>query len=235
MSSKRKVTTLQLEQIEPSKYNPKTRTQNLKKLKKALTDDGQLVPISVVAFPDGKYRIADGHRRYQALTELEAANCNVVIHYPEYCTAEELLDKLFVELNKSTKSFNGRDKLNVALQDGPVFDSATRSAKEQIQTLFNDPDELSLLIRKQITTTVFSLAKKSTKYVMPGVKIDENSKQFKERVRRHVLYFMRNNAQQAVTAYMRQKYSAEALKNAIDNNRPPPRTSTPRLQESWQK
>lgn len=230
-----KIETVPLEQLKRSPFNPQTRTENVTKLAKEIDEQGQLIPIVAVEFPNGDLVIADGNRRKEALEQLGRDEARVLVQRASDGDSQRLLEELFVTLNQGTKAFNGRDKLNAALQGGPTFDANIKSAKLQLETLFPDEAERFMLVNKEVTTTVLNVAKKSTKYVLEGSGIGEGTPTFNKRVRNHILYLLRNNVQQYVISYMRLGFDREALKKAIDNNRPPPRVSSPRLIDSWVK
>lgn len=230
-----RIETVPLKEIVFAEYNPETRTSNVSKLADSIKEEGQLRPVSLVLFPDGSKHTADGHRTITSLKQLGEKEVKAVIYRPDENTVEAakaLLDKLFVELNKSTKAFNGRDRLNAGLRGGPVFDPNTKAAIALIDLLFPDPAEREMMIKAEVTTTILNLAKKSTRYVLNG-DISETSQTFVNRLRNHIFYLLRNNVQQPVIAYMRLGFDAKALRDAIDNNRPPPRVSSPKLRETW--
>lgn len=233
-TSTTKVISLPMSQVNGSRYNPVSRVADVTKLQKSMEVNGQLHPITVVEFPDGVFRIADGHRRYEAAGNLGLEKINAIVHTPNKSEdADFVLDNLFVELNKGSRAFNGRDRLNVALQDGPIFDGQSQSIKTQLEALFTTEEERQMLVNKQITSTVLAIAKKSTKYVIPDV--GQDTPTFLRRMKNHIMYILRNKVQQPLTAYMRLQFDREALKKAIDNNRPPPRVSSDRLKETWVK
>lgn len=230
-----KIETVPLSQLHRSPFNPATRTEDVDKLAAEIVKHGQIMPIVAVEQENGDLVIADGNRRHEALTKLGFTTAKVLVQRAGDGGPKETLDELFKTLNSGTKAFNGRDKLNAALQGGPTFDANIKSAKLQLESLFPDEAERFMLVNKEVTTTVLNVAKKSTKYVLEGSGIGENTPTFTKRLRNHILYLLRNSVQQHVIAYMRMGFDREALKKAIDSNRPPPRVSTPRLIENWVK
>lgn len=227
--------TIPMAKIHFASFNPATRTKRVEKLAASIAERGQLRPVSLVRFKDGTFHVADGHRTITALHSLGKTDVMALVYRPNAGEDEEtVLSELFRDLNAATKGFNGRDKLNAAMRGGPVFDPNVKAALTQIKSLFPDRDGFEHVLENEITTTVLNVARKSTRYVLDS-DIGEDTVTFHDRLRKHVLYLLRNDVQQAIIAYMRLNYDKKALRKAFDLNLPPPRTSSPKLRESWVK
>ena len=235
-----RIVDLPIGSVERSPFNPAERTEveNLEKLTRSIQENGQLDPIKVVEFPGGIYKIADGNRRREAKSILGDFTVTCLVYTPNEPTeaaAAELLNKLFANLNVATRAFGGKDQLNACLQGAPGFTSGTRSVVAQLLALFPEQEYQEMLINKGMTPTQFRIAKKSTEYVLEGSGISEGTPTYQARIKKHLFYLMRHPMQQPMTAYVRLGYDRKALKNAIDNDRPVPHTSSQRVVEGWNK
>lgn len=213
--------------LEPSPYNPVGRTEDVAKVGQSLLEDGQLEDVHAVAFPGGRLVLADGHRRHAGaiLVGLKALSTRVY-HPTDGETAEELLARLYTKLNEPKKTLKAGAMLNTAMQGGPTFNSGVRAALALVWDLFSKDEIEGILVPAKVTPTLLNTARRTTAYVLPD-DIGRDTQTFKNRVRNHILYFVRRaDAQQAANIYVRRGYDPKALKNAIDSNKPIPRLMT---------
>lgn len=220
--------------ISASSFNPLGRTNNVKALVESLREFGQLESVHAVDF-DGRLVVADGTRRLASAPEAGLKTLRTAVYTPKggVETATALLERLYVELNQPRQTLKNGQMLSTALQGGPTFNSAVKLSLSILSRIFTAA-ELEMLNSKGITPTTLQAARKSTHYVLREA-VAEATPTFQARLRKHVLYLVRNSAKQAVSIYMRLKYDPEALKNAIDNNRPVPRVSSEKMKEKWVK
>lgn len=212
-----------LARLTRSPYNPVGRTDDVKSLAKSLVADGQLEEVHAVRFPDGSLVLADGHCRHEAALLAGLAKLWVRIYTPaDGQTADELLSRLYVALAQNKKTLKAGQMLNTALQGGPTFNSGVRGAHHLVWKLFSEQEIRDILVPAKVTPTLLNTAKRTTAYVLPD--IGKDTATFENRVRNHILYFIRRqDAQQAANIYVRRGYDPKALKAAIDANKPIPR------------
>ena len=233
LNAKVDVRDVPLEKIRASEFNPLGRTDNVKDLVASLREVGQLEAVHAVNF--GTHLVlGDGTRRKASAEEAGLKTLRTIIYTPVdgIEAANDLLNKLYKELNQPRQTLKNGQMLSAALQGGPTFNATVKSTLARLQSLFSE-QELEMLNRQGVTPTTVGAARKSTSYVLAGV--GEDTQTFQNRVRNHILYLARNPAKQAVNIYMRLKYDPAALKAAIDNNRPVPRVSSQKMIENWVK
>ena len=101
------MTDIQISKIDPAKFNPISRTaaSALASLRADIAQVGILSPIHLVP-DDGRFTIADGHRRFACARMLELKSVPAVIH-------EEKQDvvALWARLNRSTRKISGYEWL----------------------------------------------------------------------------------------------------------------------------
>lgn len=218
--SHRKLMSVPLSLVDPTPFNPPIRMDVKRRagLKDSLKTYGQLEPIHTVLI-DGRYVVADGNCRRQSLIE---AGAEAILAYV-YEGGMEMLHRLYEETNERQTLKNGH-MLIAALKGGPTFNTSVKSTLAQLHSLFPH-EERQMLINGKVTPTMFNVAKKMAKYMLTGAGIGIETPTGQRRVRNNLLYLMRNDAQQAAIAYMRLGYSAEALRKAVDDDRPVPRTT----------
>ena len=65
------VTAVDIGLIDSAPYNPEHRTtQRIQSIQENVGENGQLVPVTLIACPNGRYVMADGHRRLQVAKNL---------------------------------------------------------------------------------------------------------------------------------------------------------------------
>lgn len=196
-------------------------------LQSEILDDGcrQLNPIHAVAWGNGEAYIADGHRRKAAMAGLGESKVLAYIYYPTApFSKEELLDHLWETLNVSQRTLKAGPMLVAFLKGGPAFSAGVKSAGGTVKRLF-DADEIKWLCDNDITPTVVNTARKIAKYVL-SEDFGPDTETFQKRVRKAIVWLMTNNSQQTANIYMRKNYDSQALKNAVDADRPTPRVTS---------
>jgi hypothetical protein len=215
----RSVKSIPLNLVDHTSYNPEVRRADVKKLVKSIGEVGQLTPIQVVAMPSGRFQIADGNRTVQSLNELGKDIVQAVVYTPnDGENPQALVDALFQELNNTKRTLKNGEMLQASLAGGPSFNAAVRSSMAYLELHFSE-DERDFLRRAGVTTTVLSIAKRATKYVLAGSGIGEDTPTYHNRVRRTLFWLLRRNTQQETSIYIRKGYDREVLKKAIDNDR----------------
>lgn len=240
--AEKKVSVVLLSEIKDAFFNPESRTEDIAALKDHIRQHGQLSPVALVRFPDC-YRVADGHRRVRAHRELGEEMVYAYIYEPTDGKAHALLNEMFVKLNQVTRAFTKRDEFNVAMRGGPIFSQKIASDKATIELLFPDPAIRAELIKREITSTLISVSKKVSAFVLRMTTaeaqraVKEKEEVFLDQWRTVLLYALKNRVQQHLISYMRARdgvgYDRGRLKDAIAANRPPPEVSSPKTRESW--
>lgn len=191
-------------------FNPAGRREKVANLKESIGEFGQLEAIHVVR--DGsRFIIADGNRRVETLRQLGVNRARAYV----YEGGQEVLKQLFVELNQPKMTLKNGQMLQAALQGGPSFNGTVSSAEKYLNEHFSE-QERELLVRQGVTPYGLSVAKRIAAYTMPGT--SKETATFHSRVRKTLFWLMRHQTQQAAIAYMRQSYSSEALKKAVDRD-----------------
>lgn len=224
-SLSKKKQALAIDKVQPAPFNPPIRTANktgdIDKLAQAIAVEGQLEPVHVVSFPDGKYYAADGNRRRKAMVSIGAKNIDAIVYQPGDNDPTDVLHALFVSLNDKKRRLANRDMVEVGLADGPIFNDGVKSTVDQLHTLF--PTGIPSIVKDNAGTHVLSIAKRTVKYCWSS--LSKDSPTFRRHVAVTLLWLVRNKQQQKVVAYMRLKFSPEALKRAIEQNKLTPRVN----------
>lgn len=209
---------LPLDHVRFTPYNPVQRRAKTDDLEASISASGQLEPAHVVWDPRvNEWTIADGNRRAQTLRNLGKTFIKAFVYEAKNLDEiDSLIDALFVELNSPKMTLKNGQMLQAALAGGPSFNSTVRSSQRFLETHFSDP-EIAGLVKAGVTPTMLQVSKRIAAYCVPGVGKDTPT--YNSRVRKTLYWLLRRKTQQECIAYMRLGYSAEALRNAIDNDK----------------
>lgn len=226
----RTLTVIGVDRIDDTKYNPPGRVmgKQLLKLKDEVrAQGGVLQPIHVVATAGGRFLPADGHRRVYVSRELGLKTIPAYVYVALKTTDEhELLESLYLSLNKGTRPHTPAEKLATAIQGGPSYEPRIASATNWARRLLTRA-ELQQFIAKHNSPFTITTALRIADYCLPGVqRKDSVWEAFAKKVLR---WCLSNQVQQYANLYMRNKFDYRTLKRAIDNDYTyVPRTSPPR-------
>lgn len=203
-------------QVRNAPFNPPNRTEKVEDLKRSLAKEGQLEPGHAVRFPNGTIVLADAHRRKEALIQLGMPTIDLNVYDGGDTDAEatEVLHELYVELNAPKMTLKNAQMVVSHLKGGPTFSNQVASTVNYLKSIF-DPDEYEMLVRANVGSYLVSVAKRVTEY---AYELKRGTKQFDNKVRVVLLWLIRHQTQQASIAYIRNKFSAKTLRNAIDRN-----------------
>lgn len=201
--------------VEMAPFNPPQRVANIETLKTSVAELGQLEPVHVVKRPDGRFVLADGHRRFTTLKTLDRHSIRAFVYETDEGEWEHLLHELYVELNQPKMSLKNAQMVQSRLQGGPAFDGVVLSTANYLQKIFRE-DEIPMLVKAGVGSYMVSVAKRVTKYVTKGEK--QSGPGFDRMVKRVLLWLLRHHKQQECIAYMRNGFSDTRLRNAIEKD-----------------
>lgn len=147
---------LNMEDLEKSSFNPPSRTnaKSLVNLKKSIDKRGVKNPIQVIPIEKNKFRIIDGHRRFEISQALKRDSIPAIIN-----EKEEDPNQLFIELNTNSKKLNGRQWLEIIKNGG--IDAVPEKPKADylyLAKLSGNEELFDVLLSKRTSiSTVYSL------------------------------------------------------------------------------
>jgi hypothetical protein len=222
---KRQIRDLDLDLVFPTPFNPPIRTANrtgdIDELGRDIVTNGQLESIHVVEMPDGTFVAVDGNRRRAAARKAGLKTIRAIVYGPGANDPNEVVRQLFVDLNDNKRRLANRDQTEIAVADGPIFNSNVQSTYNQLQELF--PSGLPQIVKENAGTYVLSVSKRAVAHGYPSLEV--GGKAHRDRVAMTLLWMIRNKQQQKVIAYIRNNFSAAALRRAIENNKVTPRVN----------
>jgi hypothetical protein len=125
------IDSVDIELIDAAPYNPEHRTsQRIQNIQENVGENGQLVPVTLVACHNGRYVLADGHRRLQVVKNLGYTTITATVWRPPAAKVREVRDALFASLNKDTKRWGEGESLGAAINGGPIINGTVANAFE---------------------------------------------------------------------------------------------------------